>query len=77
MVLCDAPGINLPLKYAQEEWPEGKILKKNIRKVEYYHSVDKPIGQQLKKDVQELHKLNGRIKINIKKGFDFPTVYKG
>ena len=77
MVLCDAPGINLPLKYAQEEWPEGRELERKAKKVVYYHSVDKPIGKDLRADVEMLHKLNGRIKINLKKGFDFPTDFKG
>ena len=77
MVLCDAPGINLPLKYAQEEWKEGRDLERAVKKVVYYHSVDKPIGKDLRADVEMLHKLNGRIKINLKKGFDFSTEYTG
>ena len=77
MVLCDAPGINLPLQFAQEEWPLGRDLERKAKKVVYYHSVDKPVGKDLRADVEMLHKLNGRIKMNLKKGFDFSTDYKG
>ena len=77
MVLCDSPGINLPLQFAQEEWPLGRDLERKAKKVVYYHTVDKPIGKDLRADVEMLHKLNGRIKMNLKKGFDFPTGYSG
>ena len=76
MVIIDSPGVNLPMRFIDDPKSPFPKIKRKIRNIECYHTLDNPLwASDLEKDVEKITQLNRRVKLNAGGKFDFPTEY--
>ena len=76
-VIADSRGVNIPLeKVDRIDFPGLNELRRNVRKIEYYDTREKPLPlSKLRDEVEKITQLNGRIRLNAGGRFNFPTEY--
>ena len=76
MVIVDSPGVNLPMPFIDDPKSPFPKIKRKIRNIEFYHTLDNPLwASDLEKEVEKITQLNRRVKLNAGGKFDFPTEY--
>ena len=76
MIIVDSKGVNLPLRFIDDPKSPFPKIKRRIRNIEFYHTIDKPLwASDLEKEVEKITQLNRRVKLNVGGKFNFPTEY--